>query len=60
MVDNLEGASPKKDHRSSEHIERCSECGAITVVEDLTRGERVCAECGLVLSDHRIDTGAEW
>ncbi|MEE9540221.1 MAG: transcription initiation factor IIB, partial [Candidatus Thorarchaeota archaeon] len=23
-------------------------------------GERVCGGCGLVLSDHRIDTGAEW
>lgn len=38
----------------------CPECGSTSVVEDLTRGERVCGGCGLVLSDHRIDTGAEW
>ncbi|UCE11279.1 MAG: transcription initiation factor IIB [Candidatus Thorarchaeota archaeon] len=38
----------------------CPECGSSSVHEDLTRGERVCGGCGLVLSDHRIDTGAEW
>jgi len=38
----------------------CPECGCNSVVEDTTRGERVCVGCGLVLSDHRIDTGAEW
>ena len=39
---------------------KCSECGATSVVEDLNRGEQVCGGCGLVISDHRIDTGAEW
>lgn len=38
----------------------CPECGSDSSVEDISRGERVCGECGLVLSDHRIDTGAEW
>ena len=38
----------------------CSECGSTSVVEDMTRGERVCGGCGLVLSDYRIDPGAEW
>jgi len=38
----------------------CSECSSVSVVEDIARGERVCGDCGLVLSDHRIDTGAEW
>jgi len=38
----------------------CPECGSSQVIEDLTRGERICAGCGLVLSDHHIDTGAEW
>ncbi|MBD3404928.1 MAG: transcription initiation factor IIB [Candidatus Lokiarchaeota archaeon] len=38
----------------------CPECGSTAVVEDTTRGERACENCGLVLSDHRIDTGAEW
>ncbi|RLI48560.1 MAG: transcription initiation factor IIB [Candidatus Thorarchaeota archaeon] len=38
----------------------CPECGSSQVIEDLMRGERICAGCGLVLSDHHIDTGAEW
>ena len=38
----------------------CPECGSTSVVEDITRGEKICGSCGLVLSDHRIDTGAEW
>ncbi|MGD2072993.1 MAG: transcription initiation factor IIB [Candidatus Thorarchaeota archaeon] len=38
----------------------CPECGSTSVVEDITRGEKICGGCGLVLSDHRIDTGAEW
>ncbi len=39
---------------------RCPECGSVIIVEDSTRGECVCGGCGLVLSDHRIDTSAEW
>lgn len=39
---------------------KCPECGSDSSIEDISRGERVCGECGLVLSDHRIDTGAEW
>ncbi|MFW9912881.1 MAG: transcription initiation factor IIB [Candidatus Thorarchaeota archaeon] len=46
--------------RSEPEIHTCPECGSTGVVEDTTRGERVCGGCGLVLSDHRIDTGAEW
>ncbi len=44
----------------SEKVLVCPECGSTSVVEDVTRGESVCGDCGLVLSDHRIDTGAEW
>lgn len=38
----------------------CPECGGKDVVMDLEKGERICASCGLVVSDHRIDTGPEW
>ncbi len=38
----------------------CPECGGKDVVQDLEKGERICASCGLVVSDHRIDTGPEW
>ncbi|MHA2022405.1 MAG: TFIIB-type zinc ribbon-containing protein, partial [Candidatus Thorarchaeota archaeon] len=35
----------------------CSECGSIEIVRDNNKGEIICAGCGLVLSDHRIDHG---
>jgi transcription initiation factor TFIIB len=38
----------------------CSECGGTEVIQDLEKGEKICAACGLVISDHRIDTGPEW
>lgn len=38
----------------------CSECGSLEVIRDSEKGEVICAACGLVLSDHRIDTGPEW
>jgi transcription initiation factor TFIIB len=38
----------------------CPECGGREVVQDLEKGERICATCGLVVSEHRIDTGPEW
>ena len=38
----------------------CPECGALEVVRDNEKGEVICAGCGLVLSEHRIDTGPEW
>ncbi|MHA2372448.1 MAG: transcription initiation factor IIB [Candidatus Thorarchaeota archaeon] len=41
-------------------ITSCQECGGIEVVRDNEKGEVICATCGLVLSDHRIDTGPEW
>lgn len=54
-TDDKKGAS-----EASLEVIRCPECKSALVVEDSTRGERVCGGCGLVLSDHRIDTGAEW
>ena len=61
-MDQTRSSSSKRSSTSREDTPKfkCSECGATTVVEDLNRGEQVCGECGLVLSDHRIDTGAEW
>jgi transcription initiation factor TFIIB len=38
----------------------CPECGGKEVVQDLEKGERICASCGLVVSEHRIDSGPEW
>lgn len=38
----------------------CPECGGHDVVLDTEKGERICSTCGLVVSEHRIDTGPEW
>lgn len=40
--------------------ERCPECDAETTVQDGRRGETVCTQCGLVLSESAIDPGPEW
>ncbi len=38
----------------------CPDCETATIVQDPDRGERVCRECGLVLSEEPIDYGPEW
>ncbi|RLI61268.1 MAG: transcription initiation factor IIB 3, partial [Candidatus Thorarchaeota archaeon] len=38
----------------------CSACSSTDVYIDSARGEVICANCGLVLSDHSIDMGPEW
>lgn len=38
----------------------CPDCGSTQFTEDSTRGERVCAKCGLVMQQEMIDTGQEW
>ena len=44
--------------RSSERT-RCPECGGPLAVEE-SRGETVCADCGLVVEENEIDRGPEW
>ena len=43
-----------------EDIVKCPECGSRDLDRDETRGEIVCANCGLVVEDNVIDQGAEW
>jgi transcription initiation factor TFIIB len=40
--------------------ETCPDCGGTTILFDPTRGEYICASCGLVIEEHIIDTGPEW
>ncbi len=40
--------------------QKCPDCGGTTFIEDASRGELVCAKCGLVLKEEMIDTGQEW
>ncbi len=54
-----------RDRRKNTLIEEesqlsCSECGGKDIVRDNEKGELICGTCGLVLTDHRIDSGPEW
>ncbi|TET77844.1 MAG: transcription initiation factor IIB, partial [Candidatus Heimdallarchaeota archaeon] len=39
--------------------ERCPNCNSEEIIDDYTRGESICSNCGLVLSK-LIDTSPEW
>ena len=38
----------------------CPQCGSQRLVYDDVRGEKVCSQCGLVVTDIDIDRGPEW
>ncbi len=38
----------------------CPECGSVYFHEDKSRGEKICAKCGLILEDSMIDVSQEW
>jgi transcription initiation factor TFIIB len=50
---------PKKKEKDK-GITKCHECGSTYFTEDKTRGEIVCAKCGLIREDAMIDTSPEW
>ena len=50
----------KKTSKKSEKEKICPDCGSRYFMEDKTRGEVVCAKCGLVMEDSMIDASPEW
>lgn len=46
---------PEKD----ENPFKCPECGSEGIIEDDQRGESICSSCGLVLTDHVVNSGQE-
>ena len=48
------------DTHSLEYVKSCPECGSMELINDATRGETVCATCGLVITEKEIDRGPEW
>ena len=44
----------------TENIVKCPECDSRDISQDISRGETVCADCGLVISENAIDPRAEW
>ncbi len=51
-----------KDNKEKpeEDPEACSACGSLNILQDFTRGEEICRDCGLVISTRNIDQGPEW
>ena len=47
------------DHES-DNASTCPHCGGSKIVSDRETGERVCASCGLVVTDTIMDTGPEY
>jgi transcription initiation factor TFIIB len=49
-----------KEKIEIDEVEHCPECNSSHLEEDYERGELVCADCGLVISENLIDPGQEW
>jgi transcription initiation factor TFIIB len=56
--DETETSNERTEERADER-QRCPECGG-PLVTDEERGERVCADCGLVVEEDAVDRGPEW
>lgn len=39
---------------------KCSECGSKKLIRDYEKGEIICANCGLIISENIVDFGPEW
>ncbi len=59
MVSTGNKSRPAQSGRKSKFI-TCPECGGRKIARIPRSGESVCANCGLVISERRIDTGPEW
>lgn len=57
---NQEHERERERERERTETEReCPDCGTTAILNE-AHGELVCADCGLVLDDQRIDHGPEW
>src|SRR2546425_4172795 len=60
MCSLLRETMPTKKIEEAEEVTRCPECNSGHLSFDYERGELICEECGLVLTDQMIDQGPEW
>ena len=60
MVESTELTETKFTPGGAISSQECMECGSTEIVMDSIRGERICSICGLVITEHVIDTGPEW
>jgi transcription initiation factor TFIIB len=61
MADEVIGSKPKaNEEKEQTPSEPCPECGSTVIYRDPTRGEIICGNCGIVISERYIDQGPEW
>lgn len=48
------------DNENGDNSSNCANCGGSKIVSDRQSGERVCASCGLVVTETVMDTGPEY
>lgn len=58
MVTIDESNQKKKSRDEIKKI--CPDCGGSSIVQDFTRGDSICSDCGTVLDEQIIDDGPEW
>ncbi len=52
--------NPLKSKEKLDRIYVCPECGSTNLIRDYERGEIICKDCGLVISENLEDYGPEW
>jgi len=50
----------KSNNVQEEETNSCPSCGGTRIVSDRVTGEKVCAQCGMVVTDTVLDTGPEY
>lgn len=66
MAKSAKSKRSKEKGRGSERTQKtedqiiCPECGSRRIIEDVHRGEVICANCGYILEEGRIDFSQEW
>lgn len=60
MKEENESSEKAEEEAYEAPITECPECKSKNLVQDYDRGELVCDDCGLVISDRLVDMGPEW
>ncbi|MFH2110237.1 MAG: TFIIB-type zinc ribbon-containing protein [Candidatus Bathyarchaeota archaeon] len=50
----------KNNNIQEEETNSCPSCGGTRIVSDRVTGEKVCAQCGMVVTDTELNTGPEY
>jgi transcription initiation factor TFIIB len=56
----MKGDEMKNSAMREEDTASCPSCGGTRIISDRVTGERVCAQCGMVVDDTALDTGPEY